>query len=527
MFLIMSGSYVNNDLSAEFGRLPPSFLPLSNKRLFHHQVSLAKSCSDTIFLSIPDDYVIDSIDHSWLKSHDINLIRTPKGLSLGEATVACFNLIIPSPSTSLHILFGDTLLSDIPKSKTDLISISKTKNNYTWASIEDDFAIRDLSNSSGHSVICGYFHFSRPNQLIRNITLERWDFIRGVRQYCKEESVEFSETDKWFDFGHINSYFQSKANFTTQRSFNELEITSRFVKKTSSKQTKIKAEANWFKSIPEDIKIYTPHYLGEGADCNGSFYYKLEYLYNLALNELYVFADTPNVVWHEILNHCFDFIELCHKNHTSPSILEQLDTDDLFREKTHERLSTYMDDKKINVDDQWNFNGHNVSIQRILADCAPYLPRTDTPTVMHGDLCFSNIIYDFRTNCIKVIDPRGIDSKGNITINGDTKYDISKLAHSIIGLYDYIIAGYHTTSINWPERKIMFSMPNTDKHSQLQEFFIMSVEDRFGVQPLSLYAMQIHLFLSMLPLHDDDEARQNALFSNAFRLYTLMKGIES
>ncbi|HDX8595207.1 hypothetical protein [Aeromonas dhakensis] len=527
MFLIMSGSYINNDLSAEFGRLPPSFLPLSNKRLFHHQISLAKSCSDTVFLSIPDDYVIDSIDHYWLTVNDIHIIRTPIGLSLGEATVACFNLMNPSPRTSLHILFGDTLLSEIPDAKKDIISISKTKNNYTWASIEDDFAIRDLSNSSGHSVICGYFHFSHPNQLIRNITLERWDFIRGVRRYCKEELVEFVETDKWFDFGHINSYFQSKANFTTQRSFNELEITSRFVKKTSSKQSKIKAEANWFKNIPEDIRVYTPHYLGEGVNNNGNFYYKLEYLYNLALNELYVFADTPNVVWYEILNHCFDFIDLCNKNHTSLSISDQFDIDELFKEKTHERLSAYVEQKKFSVDDQWDFNGHAISVQKILTDSAPYLPKSCIPTVMHGDLCFSNIIYDFRTNCIKVIDPRGIDNKGNITISGDSRYDISKLAHSILGLYDYIIAGYHTTSINWQERKICFSMPDTNKHSQLQDFFIKSVEERFGVQPLSLYAMQIHLFLSMLPLHDDDDVRQNALFSNAFRLYTLMKESES
>ncbi|MFM4704714.1 hypothetical protein [Aeromonas bivalvium] len=433
----------------------------------------------------------------------------------------------PSPINSLHILFGDTLLSGLPTAKKDVISIAKTKNNYTWASIEDDFAIRDLSNSSGHSVICGYFHFSRPNQLIRNITLERWDFINGVREYCKETSVEFSETEKWFDFGHINSYFQSKANFTTQRSFNELEITSRFVKKSSSNQNKIKAESNWFKNIPEDIRFYTPHYLGDGIDSNGSFYYKLEYLYNLALNELYVFADTPNVVWSEILNHCFDFIEACYKYHSSSPISSQLDTNSLFAEKTNERLSVYMTNKGFSIDDQWDFNGQHLSIKEVLSDCHPYLPKTSSPTVMHGDLCFSNIIYDFRTNCIKVIDPRGIDHKGNITIEGDEKYDISKLAHSIIGLYDYIIAGYHTTSINWLERKISFSMPSMVKHTQLQEFFIKSVEDRFGVLPLSLYAMQVHLFLSMLPLHDDDKARQDALFSNAFRLYTLMKGIES
>lgn len=40
MLLIMSGSYVQQELGAEFGSIPPSFLPLANKRLFKHQVSL-------------------------------------------------------------------------------------------------------------------------------------------------------------------------------------------------------------------------------------------------------------------------------------------------------------------------------------------------------------------------------------------------------------------------------------------------------------------------------------------------------
>lgn len=40
MLLIMSGSYVQQELGAEFSSIPPSFLPLANKRLFKHQVSL-------------------------------------------------------------------------------------------------------------------------------------------------------------------------------------------------------------------------------------------------------------------------------------------------------------------------------------------------------------------------------------------------------------------------------------------------------------------------------------------------------
>ena len=33
MFLIMSAAYVGQDLQSEFGKIPPSFLPLGNKTL--------------------------------------------------------------------------------------------------------------------------------------------------------------------------------------------------------------------------------------------------------------------------------------------------------------------------------------------------------------------------------------------------------------------------------------------------------------------------------------------------------------
>ena len=42
---------------------------------------------------------------------------------------------------------------------------------------------------------------------------------------------------------------------------------------------------------------------------------------------------------------------------------------------------------------------------------------------------------------IKIIDPRGHDHNGKNTIYGDLRYDLSKLTHSLIGPYDFIIAG--------------------------------------------------------------------------------------
>ena len=49
-------------------------------------------------------------------------------------------------------------------------------------------------------------------------------------------------------------------------------------------------------------------------------------------------------------------------------------------------------------------------------------------------------MYNSRLNNIKLIDPRGLNEKGEKTIFGDLEREVAKLGHSIVGLYDLIIA---------------------------------------------------------------------------------------
>jgi len=37
LWLVMSGAYVTQELVAEFGQIPPSFLPVGNRRLYEYQ----------------------------------------------------------------------------------------------------------------------------------------------------------------------------------------------------------------------------------------------------------------------------------------------------------------------------------------------------------------------------------------------------------------------------------------------------------------------------------------------------------
>ncbi|CDS95355.1 capsular biosynthesis protein [Vibrio coralliirubri] len=526
MFLIMSAAYVGQELESEFGKIPPSFLPLGNRRLFQHQIALAPEGTD-ILLSIPESFAVSSVDESWLKDKNVTVLRTPENLTLGASLVAALNISGLNLNKPLHVLYGDTLYRHLPTGD-DIVSVSKAKGSYNWATLTTDknhwLKNNEPKSNMPEIVVDGYFKFSSPRELIKNITQSEWCYLEGLNRYHSDTGLIAVESVGWLDFGHVNTYYNSKAEFTTQRAFNELKITSAWIEKSSIKNEKISAEANWFINLPFSLKGYTPQFLGM-EEKNDSVSYRLEYLHLTALNELFVFSKLPSQTWNQILKSCMEFLVSCQKcipDEKCPgNSLEQL-----FTIKTEQRLKEYCKANNITIDDSWSFNGGaKVSLSSLIKDSVRNLPKnSEAISVMHGDFCFSNILYDFRANKIKTIDPRGITTSGEKTIYGDIRYDISKLSHSILGLYDVIIAGYYHVKTQDYNIRLVISEENAYKETQCE--FVKLVEETFGLTAKNLYAMQIQLFLSMLPLHADDLNRQKALFANAFRLHAILMRLE-
>lgn len=526
MFLIMSGAYVGQELESEFGHIPPSFLPLGNRRLFQHQVALVPDGVD-VYLSVPESFAASSLDQQWLKQQNVTLINTPDGLSLGASIVAAINISGHSLNTPLHILYGDTLFSQLPIGD-DIASISTAKDSYNWAVLTDDKAhwLKDTEqqlSAETNRIIDGYFKFSQPRELVRCITQSEWNFIEGLNRYHQSVGLTPVDSNGWLDFGHVNTYYRSKAEHTTQRAFNELTITPKWIEKASIKNEKITAEANWFELLPYPLRGYIPQYLGSRNE-QGKVSYKLEYLHLTALNELFVFSKLPTQVWQQILTGCIEFLSACSRQSVEADTHANT-LDILFGGKTPERLAEFCQARNIDLDSTWIYQDQEVTLKQILANSEKHLPDAQAQLgVLHGDFCFSNILYDFRAGKVKTIDPRGMTPDGRLTIYGDVRYDLAKLSHSILGLYDWIIAGYYDVSLKG--QSITLCIEDNGAHRETQQAFIQMVEEEFGITAQNLYAMQIQLFLSMLPLHADDKRRQDALFANAFRLHQILQRLE-
>lgn len=526
MILLTSAAYLDQEFSSEFGRIPPAFLPVGNQRLYHHQVATLPDDERRV-LTVPESYQVGNDDALALADLGVELLEIPDGLSLGESVICAINLSSLAPSDPLRILHGDTLIADLPIAELDAIGLSEVDGNYNWAVFTGDeerllTPLDDTRLARGPVHIAnGYFSFSDSGLLVRAITKKRGNFIDGISLYAQQKPLKTVTTEQWLDFGHIHTFYRSKSQMTTQRAFNEMTIGTKTVVKRSDKIEKMHAEARWFQTLPDDLKVHTPHFIREieGPDRHG---YEIEYLYLTALNELFVFGSLPRFVWRRIFSTCFNFLDQCRRH---PQDQEIAGASSLFQDKTQRRLDEFSAQSGADLDASWTINGRATPGLTRVADFASGVIESATrepACVSHGDFCFSNILFDFRTQGIKVIDPRGLDAGDQPNIFGSQLYDLAKLAHSAIGQYDFVIAGYY--QVERDGQNLTLSLGGNDAIGEIQGLFQEMVEQRFKLTLDQLLAMQVHLFLSMLPLHADDEQRQTALLANALRLYAQIDG---
>lgn len=526
MILITSAAYISSGFAVEFGEIPPSFLPIGNKCLYEHQYHLLKDLNSRISISIPEDFLLDEYSRKFFETNRIEIIPVPRGLSLGQSIIHSLNSTSECTKT-LKILHGDTLFLNLDFKLKDCISISKNEGFYERAVLNetDDIQFKTKLSTDSEFVLSGYFSFSDSSLLVRGITSSSGDFIRGINSYNEKIAISRFITVEWLDFGHLNTYHRSRAYMTTQRVFNEMVIDHGMVTKSSKNKTKIKAEAKWFSDLPYKIKSFVPNLyrIFEESDKSG---YSLEYLYHSPLSDLYCFSRLPSSMWRIIFREIWFFLDQCSNYSSDCEPSASFKT--MCGDKTTERLGEFSKQSKFDINSGLTVNDyHVVSIEQMAVHALSKINEKSLiqNTLIHGDLCFSNILYDFRAKRIKVIDPRGIDINGNHTLYGDHRYDIAKLYHSVGGFYDLIVTGRYSVVQN-DLNDYTFSLFVSEIHAKLLcEFEENLIKKGFSL--VEVLALNVHLFLSMLPLHVDDPTRQQALLLNAVRLYEQMNNSDN
>ncbi|MFS8368197.1 capsular biosynthesis protein [Acetobacter oryzifermentans] len=521
--LILSGAYVDQELAIEFGRIPPSFLPIGVTRLYETQIK-ALSKLGSVYLTLPEDFNVPHYDMQRLEELGAIIVRVPNHLSLGNSIIYALNYIETSAET-LHLLHGDTLVEGLDLEQVDALAVHHESDDYAWASvsIQKDNTVSDLqaiqleaTPPQPQHIICGYFCFSKSRHLVRALTRAGGSFIKGIALYAKEHTLKAIYPEKWYDFGHLQTYFRSRRSVTTQRAFNSLYIDDRIVRKSSDDHKKMHDEATWLQNVPADIKPFTARLLDTSENS-----YTIEYEYAPTLSELFVFSSIGKATWESILESCFEFLSICQK-HSTPEIkgndiLKRLATD-----KTYDRIAQYSKVTGFDINHPLTLDGKKLPSLKQIADemiSNIDLSSDRNASIMHGDFCLSNILYNSRARRICTIDPRGYIPVTGSSIFGDIRYDFAKLWHSFGGLYDLIIAGHYLFEAETPYN-FSISFPSGPHHEWVQADFLRRLPN--NISKTEVNSLTVLLFISMLPLHADRPDRQKAFIANAARLYQLI-----
>ena len=131
--LITSGTYIGEEMQAEFGRIPPAFLPVGPSYLVQHQLRRLGGRGE-VWLSLPADYAMDGASARLLEDERVRIIRIDPSKSLG---MSVFQSILEiGPDRPLEIVHGDTLIAR-PKRRRPTASRSRAWSSNTagdWSS---------------------------------------------------------------------------------------------------------------------------------------------------------------------------------------------------------------------------------------------------------------------------------------------------------------------------------------------------------------------------------------------------------
>ena len=309
----------------------------------------------------------------------------------------------------------------------------------------------------------------------------------------------------------------------TPRYFNNISILNDNIIRKSSKQTnKIVAEYRWLENqeIFNHPKVYSIGVDGDYA------YYDIEYIHGASLSYLYVNKLLSPHNFKMIFSFLKNVISNNHINGVSlyKQTYRQL-VGNMYNNKTISRLTNYgLDlDTEIVVNDK-----KYPSLRSIIDTCSIDVTNSDV-CYMHGDLCFSNILLDnyamnvddLTEDVLKehmyVIDPRGIMTNNNISAIGDWRYDVAKLAHSAIGYYDLIKSDKFKVDKISRNTYVYNEESYKDEYvEEISKYF----KDEFKDMIDTILKINVHLFLSMIPLHMDNHGQQDAMLVNALRMYS-------
>ena len=538
--IIPSAKLVPEELQ-KVGKFPGVIYPVNQKIVFDYLYEQYKNvCKDIQVIC----YEAADKVHRRLRSYEgrkVNIIDLNELQDLGYTIYSAIQ-DIDSP---IIINFSDTIVFDnIFEVEKDAFYYSEdfATDIWTFYDIKDGIISNiydkiDWKNKEKRKLFVGVFQILNTNYFKKCLkkAFQNNDeiinyFYYAIMEYSKMYPFEDIKTTNWFDIGHPDTYYNSKLEVKA-REFNHITIDKNrgILRKSSDDKDKFIGEILWYLKLPKNIEYVRPRIFSYSTQYNNP-YVEMEYYAYHTLHELALYGDLNKHQWVDVFKRicfvCEDFKKYTVKNEFIRNSLE-----DMYLNKTVQRFDRMRKDERfikffgqpitVNGKKYKCLNSVQEELQRVVPKM---LFDVDEFSVIHGDLCFANIMVDENYSFIKVIDPRG--KFGNFDIYGDFRYELAKLFHSVDGKYDFIIKDLFKINYKSEENEVNYSIINRVRTFDLYQTFLEVFKEAIGNDLKKIELIEALLFLTMIPLHNESFEHQLVMLGTGLEILNRVINVE-
>lgn len=305
----------------------------------------------------------------------------------------------------------------------------------------------------------------------------------------------------------LENISMEKTQFNT-REYNVIETIPFGLIKKSSSSDRLSDEVFYYDSIPKDVLYLFPRKVDS---------YFVEKKYNLVL-EYYPYKNLGEYMicsdpfdWKQVFSNLKDVIEIMTK-YEKESKNTSLYAKSMYIDKTYNEYNnfkkSYHDSELFScstlVINGETYDNFEVIWERVKSIIESRLLQYKQ-TMIHGDMCFSNILYHPKIGS-RFIDMRG--SFGERGVYGDIMYDYAKLLHSVEGGYEFIINDQFTVA-KFTNGVYHYWMNNNKN----KEECFMAYMNAFAGQDINLIRLiEGLIFVGMCARHYDSKERQLIMY---------------
>jgi hypothetical protein len=536
--IIPSATRVGIDLQNEFGPIPPALIPLFGKNALQKIVAAFSSHSPKIYVGLEEEKELVHQYLSFFPCKQVTLCDVTLSASISETVERIMSKNAEILSGPTIINFADTIINDFDLSRIgcDFVTYSFSEESERWALFkETNGVITDLSDKQFQLDLTEWKTFVglwgiRDTQRFYDL-LKKWNtldkktaFYRTLIEYYNNAvHVEFVKSRDWLDLGHIDNYYKARRKNINTRFFNSTNVSDNGygIVKTSTNKTKIIHEISWYLNLPKDLRYHIPTLYEYSCDADRPFY-EMEYYSYPTLDDCFINGRFDLDTWHKIFSKIFAFIKTSAEFSITGDYLCE-DQRSMYHDKTLTRIEQYLKDADpeliqeldrliINEKKILPLKYHILHFDELL-DRFQIFDFTEFQ-IIHGDLCFGNILFDNKNGIIKLIDPRG--EFGRHTLYGDIYYDLGKLSHSVLGLYDCIIFNQYCLTKTETGKYTLEFFRKDYKETVGTIFTKFLIDQHYNFKKVR-FIEALH-FLSMLPLHADTPDRQKVLLFRGLQI---------